>query len=38
MGLIPSPTQWVKGSGVAAAVTKVAAVAQELPYAAVIYI
>ena len=38
MGLIPGPVQWVKGSGVAAAVVQVAAVAwsqplaQELPY------
>ena len=39
MGLIPGPAQWVKGSGIAAAVPQAAAaahirsLAQELPHA-----
>ena len=30
----PAPEQWVKGSGVAAAVAQIQSLAQELPYAA----
>ena len=29
----PSPVQWVKGSGIAAAAAQIQALAQELPYA-----
>ena len=32
--LIPSPAQWVKGSGTAVAVARIQLLAQELPYAA----
>ena len=34
MGSIPGLAQWVKGSGVAAAVAQLQSLAQELPYAA----
>ena len=33
MGLIPSPAQWVQGSGVATAVAKIQSLVQDLPYA-----
>ena len=32
-GSIPSPVQWIKGSRIAAAVTQIQSLAQELPYA-----
>ena len=35
VGSIPSPAQWVKRSGVAAAVAQIQSLAMELPYAVV---